>query len=111
MPDKKKELKLTPIELDRNKVKESAAAAKEPTKRSKAKTRGSRPNIFVRIWGGLKRWVKELRSEAKKVTWPTFKQVVNNTLIVIAMTALVGAVIWLSDVVFRNGLQIFLDLI
>ena len=110
VPDKNKELKLTPIELDRKKTKESAAAAKQSQKRAKQKARESRPNIFARIWGGFKRWIKELRSESKKITWPTFKQVVKNTLIVIAMTALVGAVIWLSDMVFRNGLQIFLDI-
>ena len=36
-------------------------------------------------------------SEIKKVTWPTKKQVVSNTLSVLAFCLVVGAIIWLAD--------------
>ncbi|MBQ3096167.1 MAG: preprotein translocase subunit SecE [Clostridia bacterium] len=39
----------------------------------------------------------ELKSEIKKIRWPGFKQVVNNTLVVIATVLLVGVIIWLFD--------------
>lgn len=39
----------------------------------------------------------ELKSEIKKIRWPTFKQVVNNTIVVIVSVLLVGGIIWLFD--------------
>lgn len=44
-----------------------------------------------------KNFIKETRSELKKVIWPTGKQVLNNTGVVIAMVALVGVIIFLFD--------------
>ena len=69
-----------------------------------------KPNFFQRIGGRFKKWFKEMKSEAKKVTWPTFKQVVNNTLVVFAVVIVVGAVILLADFAFRNGLDLFISL-
>lgn len=46
------------------------------------------------------RFIKEIKSELKKVTWPTKKQVINNTLIVIALVVLVGLFIFVLDTVF-----------
>lgn len=43
----------------------------------------------------IAKWFKELKSEFKKVTWPTRKKVVNNTTVVVitmvASSAFVGA--------------------
>jgi preprotein translocase subunit SecE len=43
------------------------------------------------------RWFKDARSEFKKVTWPTPKQVVNNTSVVLVMLAIAGIAIWGLD--------------
>ena len=43
------------------------------------------------------RWFREMKSELKKVIWPTPKKVVKNTGIVIMYTALIGACIWVFD--------------
>ncbi|MDR1564928.1 MAG: preprotein translocase subunit SecE [Oscillospiraceae bacterium] len=43
------------------------------------------------------KFLREYRSELKKVSWPTWKQVVNNTLITIAFMAVVGLFIWVFD--------------
>lgn len=45
-------------------------------------------------------YFKDVKSELKKVVWPGFKQVKNNTLIVIACILVVGIFIWVSDAVF-----------
>ena len=45
-------------------------------------------------------YFKEVKSELKKVVWPSFKQVKNNTLIVIACVLIIGAFIWICDGVF-----------
>ena len=52
-------------------------------------------NIFARIG----RWFREMRSELKKVVWPGKSQIVKNTLTVIACTIVVGACIWVFDMV------------
>ena len=62
-------------------------------------------NWFARAWGGICRYFRELRSELKKVVWPTPKQVVKNTLIVVACVLIVGVFIWLFDFIARYGVD------
>ena len=47
-----------------------------------------------------RRFAKELRSEIKKVVWPTKKQVLNNTCVVGAVMIAVGGFIWIIDWIF-----------
>ena len=54
---------------------EQAAQAKKDKKPEKQK----KPSIFARIG----KWLKDMKSELKKVQWPSFKQTMNNTGIVI----------------------------
>ncbi len=42
-------------------------------------------------------YFREMKTELKKVVWPTFKQVRSNTGIVIAVLVLVGAIILVMD--------------
>jgi len=49
-------------------------------------------NRFTRWFGGLK-------SELKKVTWPTFRQIANNTWVVLVVTAVCAVAIWGFDVI------------
>ncbi len=57
-----------------------AVSAKEPKKK-----------------GGLKRWFRELKSEMKKVVWPTKKKVINNTGIVMGVMAFMGLFLFAVD--------------
>ena len=66
-----------------------------------------KPNIFKRIGKAIAGFFKGIVSEIKKVTWPTKKQVVSNTLSVLAFCLVVGAIIWLSDL----GLKALMNLI
>lgn len=50
--------------------------------------------------GRFLNFFKEVKSELKKVTWPSFKQVRNNTLIVIVSVLIIGAFIWILDALF-----------
>ena len=47
--------------------------------------------------GGMKLWLREMRSELKKVVWPNRKQVINNSIIVVVSVAAVGVVIFAFD--------------
>ena len=48
-------------------------------------------------------YFKDVKSELKKVVWPSFKQVKNNTLIVIACVLIIGAFIWIWDLIFAQS--------
>ncbi len=61
-------------------------------------------NWFKRFFGAIARYFRELRSELKKVVWPTPKQVLKNTLIVLACILVVGAFIWVFDFVAAKGI-------
>ena len=59
-------------------------------------------SVFSRILG----WFREVRVEmTKRIIWPTFKQVVNNSVIVIVCVVVVGVFIWAIDWAFFNGIQ------
>ena len=70
-----------------------AEKPKKDKQSDKKSDKKSKPGIFARIG----RWFRELKIELKKVVWPTGKQTLNNTLIVIACVVLVGIVIWIFD--------------
>ena len=61
-------------------------------------------NWFARAWEGICRYFRELRSELKKVVWPTPKQVLKNTMIVLACVLIVGIFIWMLDWVAGAGI-------
>ena len=56
-------------------------------------------NWFKRTWGKVCKFFRELKSELKKVVWPTPKQVVKNTLIVVVAVIIIGATVSLFDLV------------
>lgn len=56
-----------------------------------------KPNFFKKVSNAVAGFFKGIVSEIKKVTWPTKKQVVSNTLSVLAFCLVVGVIIWLSD--------------
>ena len=54
-------------------------------------------NFFVRTAKKIGKWFREMKSELKKVVWPTRKQVVNNVLVTLACVLIVGICIWVFD--------------
>ena len=66
-------------------------------------SKGAKRTIMQRVIGFL----RDYKSEAKKIVWPGIKMVLKNTLIVIIMCLLIGALIWLLDF----GLAKLLELI
>lgn len=47
------------------------------------------------------KYFKEVRSEFKKVSWPSRKQVFNNTVVVITTIVVSGVAIWAVDLLFN----------
>ena len=56
------------------------------------------------------RWFREMKSELKKVVWPSPQKVTKNTATVIACTMALGACIWVFDYVVGKLLEILLGL-
>ncbi len=89
--------------------------AETPAKPEKAEKKGtekkpakkSKPGIFARA----KQWLKETKAELKKVQWPTWKQTMNNTLIVIVFCVVIGLCIFffdtLASALFKALVQLF----
>jgi len=48
----------------------------------------------------LSRFVKEVRNELKKVIWPNWEQLTNNTSTVLLSCLVIGIVIWIFDFIF-----------
>ena len=64
---------------------------------------GSIKNFF----GGFgKRFRADIKGEMKKIVWPTKSQIINNTLIVIAVTLIAAVFIYGIDTVFGRLLQL-----
>ncbi len=65
----------------------------------------------VGVFGRLVKWLRELKSELKKVQWPTAKQTVNNTVIVLICCAVValfiGAFDWLANSIVDAIIKLF----
>ena len=62
-------------------------------------------NWFARTWGKIAKYFRELRSELKKVVWPTSAQVLKNAAIVCGCVIVVGIFIWLFDFVAQFGID------
>ena len=66
---------------------------------------GKKKNWFARAWGSVAKYFRELRSELKKVVWPTLPQVLKNALIVVLCVLVVGVFIWVFDYVAGLGIN------
>lgn len=71
----------------------------EPQKAKKAaKKKSDKPNIFKRMWKGIKGTFSEL----KKVSWPKGKEVGNNTLVVLVVVIIFFVVLFAIDYVLSG---------
>ncbi len=49
------------------------------------------------FWKKVAKWWREMKSELKKVVWPSSKQTVNNTAVALVVMAVSAIVIWGFD--------------
>lgn len=61
-----------------------------------------KPKFLTRV----KNYFKGVRSEMKKVNWPTRKELQNYTIVVLATTFALTFVIWGLDLIFRGLLTV-----
>lgn len=84
--------------------------AKEMEKTPESKSGKKKPSWFKRAWNGLKRWFREMKSELKKVVWPTRKQVMKNTVVAVTVMVVAGIVLWAFDQVAMLVVQTLISI-
>ena len=62
-------------------------------------------NWFKKTWKRICKFFRELKSELKKVVWPTWGQVLKNALTVVVCVLIVGVFIWIFDMGAKYGIQ------
>ena len=66
----------------------------------KVPAKGAKKGYFwVRKFGAIGKFFRDTKSELKKVVYPTPKQMVNNTLVVLLCVLVVGVCVWVLDAV------------
>ena len=63
----------------------------------------------MKVFTNIKDWFIDMKAELKRVVWPSFKKVRQNTLIVIIFVVIVGLVIWLLDLLFGAGIGLLVN--
>ena len=66
-----------------------------------------KPGFFSRI----SRSLRDMKGEMKKVVWPSKKQIINNTLIVLAFVAVSGIFIWGLDSILSLVIKTLIGLL
>ena len=92
---------------ENEKLEQTAQAGSDKADKAKKDKKNAKPGLFARVG----KWLKEMKSELKKVQWPTRKQTVNNTLIVIACVIVVGVCIWIFDYLAGSVIDIIINLL
>lgn len=81
--------------------------AKADKEKAKAKAdKGKKPGVGKRI----ARFFRELRSELKKVSWPTRADTLKKTGIVIVCVIVVGIIVWIFDGIASSVIDALLSL-
>ena len=88
--------KETPAKAPEKKSAFQKAAAMAKAKQSEKKN-ANKNKEKVNVFKRFARFFKDMKSEAKKIVWPSKKQVVNNTGVVLVVILLCGVVLWPID--------------
>ena len=56
----------------------------------------------------FKKFYRETKAEIKKVSWPSRKELFQHTEVVATSIVLVGAMLWIVDLIFGRVLDLFL---
>lgn len=101
------ESKAAPVAASKAPTKKAVAAKLAPKPAKKAsKSKSEKPGFFART----KSYFTSVRSEMKRVVWPSKKDLLNYSVAVCVSLIVVGVVIALLDAVIGQGLVLFAGL-
>lgn len=78
----------------------SQSGGNTPQRKAEKKPAAKKPGFFTRVTHAVSKWFRDFKSESKKIVWPTGKQVVNNTVVVILAAVIVCVFVYVLDVSF-----------
>ena len=102
-------------DMEKKDAAQASASAAQPQKsetpakaekKDKSAKKDKKPGFGARV----SRWFREMRSELKKVSWPSAKDVVKNVGIVLACVIIVGLVLGVFDTLVRAVVDALLKL-
>lgn len=64
-----------------------------------------------KIFQRMGQWFRDLKSELKKVVWPTRSQVINNTIVALVVIVISSVVIWGFDTLAQEGIKAVVSLV
>jgi preprotein translocase subunit SecE len=64
--------------------------------------KNTRPNIFQRIWGKIREFLRETIGELRKVNWPTRKEAIHLTQIVVVVILIMAAILGGLDFLYAR---------
>lgn len=85
----------------KNTTNEENSAPSKDAKAEKSKKKSDKPSLGSRI----KTFFRSYKSEIRKITWESPKEVFRNTLLVIVCMVIVAALIALLDFLFQHALS------
>jgi len=105
MADKKKKKSVNAPKKDEKVTKSALARGMESQKKSraaaiKARPKNAPPPQQQERQGGFREYFKGVRTETKKVVWPTQKELVSYTIVVLIACAFFGLFLWGVDTGF-----------
>ena len=80
-------------------------------KRTTEAVKKADPNEKKSVGKRISQWFKDLKSELKKVVWPTRSQVVNNTLVALVVIVVSAIVIWGFDSLAQMAVKTVISLV
>jgi preprotein translocase subunit SecE len=68
----------------------------------------SKSNFFQRTWASIQRTVRETIGELRKVSWPTRREAMYLTGVVLVVIVAFGLVLWLLDLAYLGFFKLIL---
>ena len=97
-----------------NEEKQAAKARKEELARARAKqmakNKEKNGNIFKRMGKAIAKWFREMRSELKKVVWPSKSQIRNNTAVALLVIVSFAVVVWGFDLLASGAVRLIISI-
>lgn len=91
-------------ELDKKAQKEAEKAKRQNQIKSMKAAAAKKPKKSI------VQYFKDVKSEFKKVSWPSRKQVFNNTVVVLVTIVISGVAIWALDLLFNSVWRFMLSM-
>lgn len=71
--------------------------------------KAKKPGRFAGFFKRIPEWFRGMRSELKKVVWPTKKQIANNTLVALVVMVVAAVVIWGFDEIASMAVNLLIS--